>query len=138
MKNLVKSTFRLDNHKIKRFSLHEPANNSNEISITFEPSGKFFQKEGRYILNFDFFASTEEDGKNFIEATVEGDFMFNEPMQLEDIPPYFYANSIAIIFPYLRAFVTTLTSVANIKPLILPTLNLSKLESVLKERTQLS
>ncbi|QJB42780.1 protein-export chaperone SecB [Chitinophaga oryzae] len=41
----------------------------------------------------------------------------------------------ALVFPYLRAFITTLTSVANLNPLILPTYNLSNLGTQLKERT---
>lgn len=38
---------------------------------------------------------------------------------LDDIPEYFYANSIAILFPYIRVFVSTVTLQANIKPIVL-------------------
>ena len=35
-------------------------------------------------------------------------------------------NSVTILFPYLRALITTYTSTANIQPLILPPMNISK------------
>lgn len=57
-------------------------------------------------------------------------------MELKDIPDFFYANSIAIIFPYIRAFVSTLTLQANIPPIVLPTLNLSQLRTILRDNTQ--
>ena len=47
----------------------------------------------------------------------------------------FISNSIAILFPYVRAFVSTLTLQANIKPILLPTLNLSSLQDILRENT---
>lgn len=42
--------------------------------------------------------------------------MFESARTLEDIPDYFYANSIAILFPYVRAFVSTVSLQANIPP----------------------
>ena len=63
-------------------------------------------------------------------------FKFSNVHSIEEIPEYFYNNSIAIVFPYLRAFITTLTSVAGIKPLILPTLNLTNLSAQLKVSTK--
>ncbi|MBK7039827.1 MAG: protein-export chaperone SecB [Bacteroidetes bacterium] len=56
---------------------------------------------------------------------------------LVEIPTFFYKNCIAIIFPYLRAFLSTLTLQANVKPLILPLMNLSGLEKPLIENTVL-
>ena len=55
---------------------------------------------------------------------------------VDDIPNYFYANSIAIVYPYLRAFVSTLTLQSNAKPMVLPTMNLSSLESDLRKNTR--
>lgn len=54
---------------------------------------------------------------------------------IDEIPDYFYANSIAIVYPYLRAFVSTLTLQSNAKPMVLPTMNLSSLEGDLRKNT---
>lgn len=42
----------------------------------------------------------------------------------------------AILFPYIRAFVSTVTLQANVMPILLPTVNLSSLESRLRENTK--
>jgi preprotein translocase subunit SecB len=39
---------------------------------------------------------------------------------------FFEKNALAIMFPYLRALVTTITANANIQPLILPPINVVK------------
>ena len=64
-------------------------------------------------------------------------FEFKEPLSLKDIPSFFYPNSIAILYPYVRAFVGTLSLQSNIKPIMLPTLNLSGLEGILKNQTKI-
>lgn len=60
---------------------------------------------------------------------------FENVSSFDEIPTYFYRNAIAIIFPYVRAFISTVTLQSNIPPVILPTMNLSSLESPLKENT---
>ena len=40
-------------------------------------------------------------------------------------PKVFQANAIAILYPYIRAIVSTYTSAANTQPLILPAINVN-------------
>jgi len=54
---------------------------------------------------------------------------------MEDIPDFFYKNSIAILFPYLRAYLSLVTTQANVPGIILPTYNLSGLEEELRSNT---
>lgn len=42
-------------------------------------------------------------------------------------PERFKANAIAILYPYVRAIVSTYTANANITPLLLPAINVNKL-----------
>lgn len=132
-----KGTFSLINYKIQKFSLSEPTDENVGLSALFDPKGSYFREKNIYILKFNFSISHGENIKtDFITASIEATFKFDSDVKTgEDIPNYFYANCIAIIFPYLRAFITTLTAVSNIKPLILPLLNLSFLESELKQNT---
>lgn len=39
---------------------------------------------------------------------------------------HYQANAVAILYPYIRALVSTYTSAANVSPLILPTINVNK------------
>ena len=77
----------------------------------------------------------EEQSNPKILVNCVASFKFKENISLAEIPNFFYPNSIAILFPYVRAFVSTLTLQANIKPILLPTLNLSSLQDILRENT---
>ena len=71
----------------------------------------------------------------FISVQCKGAFKFENVTTLEEIPDYFYRNCIAILFPYVRAYVSLVTTQANVPGVILPTLNLSNLEDDLKKNT---
>lgn len=45
----------------------------------------------------------------------------------EEEPKKFTKNAIAIMYPYVRAIVSTYTASANVPPLILPAINVNKL-----------
>lgn len=45
----------------------------------------------------------------------------------------FYANALAIIFPYIRAYITQITAIPNMKPIILPVVNINALLEELKK-----
>ncbi len=52
-------------------------------------------------------------------------------MENIDIEKKYKANAIAILYPYLRAIVSTYTASANISPIILPAINVN---AMLKEK----
>lgn len=87
-------------------------------------------------MNFVFQAFRKIDGQPFINILCKACFVFKEPVAFEEIPNYFYLNSIAILFPYIRAFVSIITLQANINALVLPTMNLASLQETLKENTK--
>ena len=66
----------------------------------------------------------------------EASFSFCDQISFEQIPEYFYPNSVAIIFPYIRAFVSTISLQANVNPIVLPTINLTGLTGELKRQTK--
>ena len=71
-----------------------------------------------------------------MEVHCVAEYSFQKEIEFADIPPYFYSNSIAILFPYVRAFISNLSLQANFPPMILPTMNLSDLGEELKAHTQ--
>ena len=77
----------------------------------------------------------DESGNEVVNVRCVARYSFHDIHSLDEVPDYFYSNSIAILFPYVRAFVSTLTLQANVAPILLPTLNLSELQNVLKENT---
>lgn len=107
------------------------------LTLNFSPKGEYFQENGVYNLNFTFksWAGNNKESKPVILVICIASFKFKDIVPFDEIPNFFYSNSIAILFPYIRAFVSTLTLQANIKPILLPTLNLSPLQNLLKEHT---
>ena len=104
------------------------------FELDFSPSGIYNQNDGQYTL---FLIFKAEYGNNIkaVNIKLKAIYQFKENLSFNEIPSYFYSNSIAIIFPYIRAFVSTITLQANIPPIVLPTLNISALEHVLKSHT---
>lgn len=114
--------------------------NADNISLLFEPSGVFYTESKRFDMTFRFSATSSDSQKESIaiEVIVNAQFVFKNIEKLEDIPDFFYPNAIAIIFPYVRAFVSTLTLQANVSPLIIPTMNLVALKDNFKQNTHLA
>lgn len=59
-----------------------------------------------------------------IEVTLEGAFILGGEYNADNIMK---TNAVAILFPYLRATLSMLTNIANITPLVLPTVNLAQM-----------
>ena len=130
------AAFRLDNYIFDRVSL-DLSNLKPEttFNIDFIPSGKFFADKDQYELTFVFAANQAETNEPVVNVRCVAQFSFRDLDDDKNIPVYFYTNAIAILFPYVRAMVSTLTLQANATPMVLPTLNLSDLKDVLKEHT---
>lgn len=137
-KSVVPSaSFSLIGYKFDQVSLDFAGlNQSSEFGIDIIPSGVFDEKEGVFYLTFEFMLlDFTQKPSTIMRVLCNASFEFNGVHKLADIPEYFYVNSIAILFPYLRAFVSTVTLQANIAPFIIPTLNLGGLKEELVRKT---
>lgn len=71
-------------------------------------------------LSVDVFKGVE-DAPFYMDAEITGYF----ELEGEDNILRYEANAIAIMYPYLRAIISTYTSVANVAPIILPAINVN-------------
>lgn len=136
-----KAVFNLDSYTINRFSFSNLEKEDTYL-LGFIPSGQYSKEDRQFTVNLTLKVNKEindvEIGDELLNVDMEAVFIFEEELDFSDVPEYFYRNSLAIIFPYLRAFVSTLTFQANIKPpVILPLLNLTQLEGEFKQNTKL-
>ena len=128
--------FSLLNYLFDKVSLDlTSVNPKQSFDINFEPKGVFDQEDKVYTLVFVFTASDHITNTEVINIRCNARYVFKNVNTIEEIPAFFYNNAIAILFPYIRAFVSTLTLQANIPPILLPTLNLSSLQDTLRENT---
>jgi preprotein translocase subunit SecB len=137
MNDVKKALFRLDDYKITDFSFSMQRLDSESLKVGFSPSGLFIEKNSQFKLGLVFTANEGEgkDEREIIRVRLLATFCFSEKIKAHEIPVYLYRNAIAIVFPYLRAFISTMTLQAGIELIILPVLNLSALEEELKSNT---
>ncbi|SRX76438.1 protein-export chaperone SecB [Aequorivita antarctica] len=133
------ASFQLNDYIFNEIMLRFDKELPKELTVDIMPSGIFHIKNNSFDLTIEFIAFKDNDTKNpFIKIKCNGNFLFQNIKSQDEIPEYFYSNSIAILFPYLRAFISVLTLQSNIPPLVLPTYNLSNLEKPLKENTTIN
>jgi len=136
MEEIKKAAFSFIGFKISDFSFQEPKSVSNKLSIDFLPQGNYSEPESVFELIITFIGTNiDENNSQIFKATLKAQFSFPVNTKFVDIPPYFYRNSIAIVFPYFRSFISTVTMQANVKLIILPLLNLLPLEEQLKKNS---
>lgn len=132
-----KAAFSLERYFFNKINIDFDASQAEELRINFEPSGVFKNTESSslYELRIVFSAIDKDNKKQMVRIECNALFKFATKIKFCEIPSYFYGNSIAIVFPYIRAFISTITLQANYAPLVLPTMNLSSLAEPLKDNT---
>ena len=133
---MEKAAFRFLGYRFPKIVLDfSDVNPNEEMSIDISSSGKFMPQNGKFELRFIFSATNALRGEEIIKIECVGQFLFVNKLDFAEIPPYFYPNSIAIVFPYVRAFISSVSVQAGISPIVLPTYNLSVLQDELKKNT---
>ena len=129
------SAFQFKGYRIERSLIELKSTEIGEnFNISFDPKGIINKAESSYQLNLTAYIKDKEDTIN-IEVDVVSFFSFDSQIEKSQLEKLFYMNAPAIIFPYLRSYITTLTVLSGIDPVILPTLNLSGLGKELEENT---
>jgi len=127
--------FRIIEAELKLSKVEEE--NEVPLYVKFNPSGIYNSKEGVFDLAFETLVTRDVEYKNVIaRAMTIGEFKFESLLTIEELPSYFYGNSIAILFPFVRAYLATISTQGNNNTIMLPVLNLSDLEKPLRENTK--
>lgn len=118
--------FRFVNYQVveSEFRFDSKRKSNKKLNVTFERSVVVDDADSRMRLEL---VNTieDEDKSLFLRVRMHGFFEFDSQIS-DDIKGMFIRiNAPAILFPYVRAYVSTLTSLSGIEPVILPTLNLS-------------
>lgn len=112
--NIIKSSIEIDDNKVV-----------NE-DLTVE-----FSQEGAECIENNLYKHTlgvnimDKNNVMRIKVVVIGLFEFDRDVDEKLKSTFFNSSAPAILFPYVRAYVTTLTGLSGVNPVILPTLNLA-------------
>ncbi|MFN3753129.1 protein-export chaperone SecB [Flavobacterium sp.] len=131
------SKFQFQGYKILKsvIELNEESINENQgLSLSFKTSGVVKKAENSFKLKLGVKINNSNNTVN-IEIDAIGNFIFEPAEDNNDISSFFYNNASALLFPYLRAYISTLTNLSGLKPITLPTMNLSNLSDELKQNT---
>ncbi|SHG43531.1 protein-export chaperone SecB [Dysgonomonas macrotermitis] len=123
----TESKFRFNGYQILKslIEIRDPRGISDNLDISFKKSSGINESERKYKLELE--VSIEDENKLLvIKILCNGFFEFEKDITDEERHIFFNTSAPAILFPYIRAYISTLTSLSGIKPLILPTINLSK------------
>ncbi len=134
--NMPKAAFSITNYYFDKVNINlENKPSTNELGLTFDVKGIFKSAESDYQLTFIVKVTNNELSLPLVEVQCRGVFHIVDIHDINEIPEFFYNNSIAILFPYVRGYVSMVTTQANIPGIILPTLNLTSLGAELKRNT---
>ena len=70
---------------------------------------------------------SDEEETAMLEIVVSGIFDFNSELKDEQKQIIITKNTMAILFPYLRAQVTLITSQPDVEPVVIPAININSL-----------
>ncbi|MFZ3564066.1 protein-export chaperone SecB [Tenacibaculum finnmarkense] len=124
------SGFQFNGFLIKKTKIEIDNTENLNLSIKFKPSGTLNKNKTTFKLVLDAII-TEKTSKLNIQVQSEGVFTYRNLTE-EKLNQFLYLNAPAILFPYIRSYITSLTALSGISPVILPTLNLSSLKDDLK------
>ena len=130
-KPIASASFRLDNYRIVRSEVNLKFSEADlqlvkpeHLSIELGAEGsKHLPDKQLLILRMNCGVSSEQKEVD-IQVDVIAHFKYEQPKEQEELCTYITQNAPAIIFPYVRAYISTLTGLSGIPPIILPTLNL--------------
>lgn len=105
------------------------------LKLGFSPRGEKDEskKEFRLYLGVNI-SNTEKSFNVSIEAV--GFYKFSTEIEGPSLSDYFYVNAPAILFPYIRAYISTLTTLSGFETVTLPTINFTFLGDALKINTK--
>jgi len=109
---------------------------SKKIALNFLPKGLINKQEGNFQLHLD--VKIEDENKVYnINIKAIANYHFENKDELDNLNDLFYINAPALLFPYIRAYISTLTNLSGFDPINLPTLNMTSLGENLKKNTSI-
>ena len=121
---LIFEKYIVDEVYFKVNDLFEQGTEKININVNIIPDVKIEGNSMDVTLITNVFEDAEKNNYPFeMKIKITGKFLTKDENNLHK----FRKNAIAILYPYVRAIVSTYTASANIAPLILPAINVNKL-----------
>jgi preprotein translocase subunit SecB len=135
MNETKKSAFQFKGFIIKKSTIElNSSEKDRKLSIQITPTGVINKKEKVFELTLGLKVNNKGDSA-YVNVEALGTYSFEDDLEDSMLSNFFYLNAPAILFPYLRSYISTLTTLSGIPPINLPTLNLVGFREQLKKKT---
>lgn len=112
---VIKSIYQIDAQKFKQ---------GGKLDVNFKFPSELDQTKER-LISFPMEVLIENEEKSLrIQVGIIG--IFESDVDITKEKSFIEVSAPAIIFPYIRAYVSNLTSMSGIQPILLPTFNMTK------------
>lgn len=124
----MKSQLRFIDYIVEKVEFYNNFNDNEDVDLDFDISSEIElsgDEDNIFLtrLNIEIFRDAKKNGYPFsMNLTISGIFEF-ENIDEEMKKSFMEVNSVAILFPYARAIVSSYTANSNVTPLILPAIN---------------
>lgn len=98
---------------------------SQNLNVEFEQTAGVNEEGYNMRLEMSAIVNDENNALD-IKVKAHGFFEFDSEISEKEKDTFFRTNAPAILFPYVRAYITALSSLSGTQPVILPTLNMSQ------------
>jgi len=112
---VVESVF---NHKLD-------GETASHIKTDFEVEGRNDDADSIFLLTVKTHI-TDDNGVLDAKVAMVGQFKYDKTVSETQRNNFFTINGPAILFPYIRAYISTLTALGGTAPIVLPTFNFAK------------
>lgn len=128
----IKSVLQFENYIVKnicfRYNMEYKQDEAIEIKFDMDAEYHINREQGNMQIVLKTYIFDDEERKKYpfsMEVEVIGFFSMSDTSdeQIERFKP----NAVAILFPYVRAIISSYTANANVAPLILPPINVNQL-----------
>ncbi len=134
MEKVKSSPFKLDQFIVQELTVLRKPVKQGKIKFGIKPSGTIDDTNKVFKLTLDVFVKDSNESFD-IKIVALGFFEFKLVRSIDSLSNYFYTNAPAIIFPYIRSYISSITALSGLKAINLPVMNLSSLKDELKANT---
>ena len=122
-KKVEKARFRFVEYLFQETSIKLTGEDiGDDVEFGIEPNGIFEEDNKMFILTLNVLVKDKKSSLE-VKMTVTGKFEY-ETNDIQELVSYLGFNAPAIMFPYIRAYITNITALGGMSPIILPTLNM--------------
>jgi preprotein translocase subunit SecB len=136
MSNAQEISFKFLNFFVKESHIVIKDQGEFKIAVDFNPKGYVFKSLNQFHLELNIEVKEESDKFN-IKLSSIAIFEFDPQADIDQyISSLFVVNAPAIAFPYVRAYISNLTTQSGLFTITLPTFNLSNIADDLKKKIE--